>query len=375
MAQPSRFISRLRLSQFRNYQAAALDSDGRHVVLVGPNGSGKTNLLEAISLLNPGRGLRGAPFEEVAALGSDGAWAVAMTVETPDGPADIGTGSAGPEGGRRVRINGANARTVEQLADYLRVLWLTPAMDGLFTGPGGDRRRFLDRLITALLPGHSAQVSDFEKAMRQRNRLVEEDAEPAWIGAVEAQMAESAAAIHFARADSLGLLQAMSLEGLAEQSFPAARLALTPLLTDRDVPQSSASLEAELRGIWQNGRAVDRAAGRTLIGPHRVDFEIRHAQKDMPAALGSTGEQKALLIGLILAQARLVRSASGFAPILLLDEIAAHLDPGRREALFAALDALGTQCFMTGTDPILFQALGGRAQLINVRDGRLAPER
>lgn len=375
MAQPSRFISRLRLSQFRNYHAAALDSDGRHVVLVGPNGSGKTNLLEAVSLLNPGRGLRGAPFEEVAALGSDGAWAVAATVETLDGPADIGTGSAGPDGGRRVRINGANARTVEQLADYLRVLWLTPAMDGLFTGPGGDRRRFLDRLVTALLPGHSAQVSDFEKAMRQRNRLVEEDAEPAWIAAVEAQMAESAAAIHFARADSLGLLQAMSLEGLADESFPAARLALTPLFADRDVPESSAGLEAELRSIWQRNRNLDRAAGRTLIGPHRVDFEIRHAQKDMPAALGSTGEQKALLIGLILAQARLVRSASGFAPILLLDEIAAHLDPARREALFAALDALGTQCFMTGTDPILFEALGTRAERINVRDGRLTPER
>ncbi len=375
MALPERYLSRLRLSQFRNYHAAALDSDGRHVVLVGPNGSGKTNLLEAISMLTPGRGLRGATFEEVAALGSDGAWAVAATVETFDGPADIGTGSAGPEGGRRVRINGANARTVEQLSDYLRVLWLTPAMDGLFTGPAGDRRRFLDRLITALLPGHSAQVSDFEKAMRQRNRLIEEDAEPAWIAAVEAQMAESAAAIHFARADSLDLLQQMSLEGLADISFPAARLALTPLFADRAVPQASAGLEAELRALWRECRGLDRAAGRTLVGPHRVDFEIRHAQKDMPAALGSTGEQKALLIGLILAQARLVRSASGFAPILLLDEIAAHLDPARREALFAALDALGTQCFMTGTDPMLFDALGSRAERIGVNEGRLSRDR
>lgn len=375
MPQPSRFISRLRLSQFRNYHAAALDSDGRHIVLVGPNGSGKTNLLEAVSMLTPGRGLRGATFEEVAALGSDGAWAVAATVETPDGPADLGTGSAGPDGGRRVRINGANARTVDELGDYLRVLWLTPAMDGLFTGPAGDRRRFLDRLITALLPGHSSQVSDFEKAMRQRNRLLEEEADPYWLSAIEAQMAERAAAIHFARTDSLDLLQQMSLEGLADESFPAARLALTPLLGDAELPASSAGLEAELRRLWQSGRALDRAAGRTLIGPHRVDFEIRHAQKDMPAALGSTGEQKALLIGLILAQARLVRRASGMAPVLLLDEIAAHLDPARRAALFAALDALGTQCFMTGTDPMLFEALGSLAQRFNVRDGRLSPER
>jgi len=174
---PLRHLSRLRLSQFRNYASAALDLDGRHLVLVGPNGAGKTNLLEAISLLSPGRGLRGASFDEVGAQGSDGNWAVAVTVETPAGPTDIGTGS-NPEGGRRVRINGANARTIEEMSAYLRVLWLTPSMDGLFTGPATDRRRFLDRLVTTLIPGHSATVSDYEKAMRQRNRLLDEDADP-----------------------------------------------------------------------------------------------------------------------------------------------------------------------------------------------------
>lgn len=370
---PSRHISRLRLSHFRNYASAALDLDGRHLVLVGPNGAGKTNLLEAISLLAPGRGLRGVAFDEVAAQGSDGLWAVAATIETAEGPADIGTGSGGPEGGRRVRINGANARTVEEMSAYLRVLWLTPAMDGLFTGPAGDRRRFLDRLVTTLIPGHSATVSDYEKAMRQRNRLVEEDADPRWLAALETQMAELAAAIHFARADSLADLQALAASGGGDD-FPVAQLALTPLFADREVPDSSAGLEEELRELWTETRRLDRVAGRTLTGPHRVDLEITHAQKQMPAALGSTGEQKALLIGLILAQARLTTRATGIAPFLLLDEIAAHLDPGRRAALFAALNGLGTQCFMTGTDPMLFEALGDGAQRVTVKDGRLVKE-
>ena len=368
---PLRYISRLRLSHFRNYQSAALDLDARHLVLVGPNGAGKTNLLEAISLLSPDRGLRRAPFETLAAQGSDGAWAVAATIETPGGPADIGTGASPGETGRRVRINGATARAVEEMSAYLRLLWLTPAMDGLFSGPASDRRRFLDRLVTTLIPGHSASVADFDKAMRQRNRLLEEDADPLWISAVEAQMAEHAGAIHFARADSLAHLQALILESLGDETFPAALLALTPLFEDGHEPVSSTALEAGLKARWAATRGLDRAAGRTLLGPHRIDLEVRHAQKDMPAALGSTGEQKALLIGLILAHARLVKRMTGITPFLLLDEIAAHLDPGRRVALFAALDGLGTQCFMTGTDPMLFEALGARAQVVTVRDGRL----
>lgn len=367
-----RFISRLRLSHFRNYPSAALDLDARHLVLVGPNGAGKTNLLEAVSLLGPDRGLRRAPFEDLAALGSDGAWAVAATIETEEGPVDIGTGGTPGETGRRVRINGANARTIEEMSDYLRLLWLTPAMDGLFTGPAGDRRRFLDRLVTVLIPGHSGSVSDFEKAMRQRNRLLEEDGDPRWLSAIEAQMAQHAAAMHFARADSLLHLQQLIGEGVDTGTFPAARLALTPLFEDGQEPASSTALEAELKDRWEANRRLDRAAGRTLLGPHRVDFEVFHAQKAMPAALGSTGEQKALLVGLILAHARLVGRMTAITPFLLLDEIAAHLDPGRRAALFASLDELGTQCFMTGTDPVLFEALGERARLVNVRDGRLS---
>jgi len=367
---PARYLSRLRLSAFRNYAAAALDLDGRHLVLTGPNGAGKTNLLEAVSLLSPGRGLRRAAFDTLGNHASDQPWAVAATIETPEAPVDIGTGAA-DDGGRRVRINGANARTIEEMSDYLRLLWLTPSMDGLFTGPAGDRRRFLDRLVTTLIPSHSAAVSDYEKAMRQRNRLLEDNADPLWLNALEAEMAAHAAALHFARADAIAHLQNRIGESLEDQAFPAAQLALTPLFDDRHEPASSPDLEAELKAIWASSRAVDRAAGRTIAGPHRVDFEVMYAQKQMPAALGSTGEQKALLVGLILAHARLVKARTGITPVLLLDEIAAHLDPDRRAALFAALDALATQCLMTGTDPILFEALGNGAQRVSVRDGRL----
>ena len=369
----TRHLSRLRLTAFRNYAAAALDLDHRHVVLTGPNGAGKTNLLEAISLLSPGRGLRRASFETVQAQGSDIGWAVAATVETDNGPADIGTG-AGPDGGRRVRINGANARSIEAMSDYLRVLWLTPSMDGLFAGPASDRRRFLDRLVTTLIPTHSASVSDYEKAMRQRNKLLDDGGDTAWLSAIERQMAELGASIHLARTDSLEHLQALIEQSVDDGSFPAAHLGLTPLFEDGTEPTSSAALEAALAGLWSGSRALDRAAGRTIYGPHRVDLEVTYRQKAMPAALGSTGEQKALLIGLILAHARLVKLRTGITPFLLLDEIAAHLDPDRRRALFFALDSLGPQCFLTGTDKVLFEALGERAQMLTVREGRLLRE-
>jgi DNA replication and repair protein RecF len=366
----ARHLSRIRLTGFRNYASAALDLDGRHVVLTGPNGAGKTNLLEAISVLSPGRGLRGAAFETLQAQGSDLPWAVAATVEADHGPADIGTG-AGAEGGRRVRINGANARSIEAMSDYLRILWLTPAMDGLFSGPASDRRRFLDRLVTTLIPSHSSTVGDYERAMRQRNRLLDDDADAGWIAAVEAQMAELGASIHLNRTDSLGHLQALIAHSLDDGSFPAALLALTPLFDDGLEPAVSGELEAALLERWRRQRGVDRAAGRTISGPHRVDLDVTYRQKGMAAALGSTGEQKALLIGLILAHARLVTLRCGITPFLLLDEIAAHLDPDRRRALFEALDGLGTQCFLTGTDSMLFEALGERAQRVSVRDGRL----
>lgn len=372
MTRPDRHISRLRLTSYRNYLSAALDLDARHVVLVGENGAGKTNLIEAISLLSPGRGLRRAPFETLALSGSDGMWAVAATIETPFGPADIGTGAANDGSGRRVRINGANVRSVEEMSDYLRVLWLTPAMDGLFSGPASDRRRFLDRLVTTLIPGHSQAVNDFEKAMRQRNRLLEDNGDPAWLSAIETQMAESASAIHFARADSLAHLQDVMSANVADTGFPEALLDLSPLLEDGHAFDTSSALEGELMARWRASRGLDKAAGRTTLGPHRVDLAVTHAPKAMPAALCSTGEQKALLIGLVLIHARLVSQRTGITPILLLDEIAAHLDPRRRAALFQALDRLGTQCWMTGTDKVLFADLGTRAQRFAVNNGQVS---
>ena len=208
--------------------------------------------------------------------------------------------------------------------------------------------------------------------MRQRNRLLEDNGDAAWLDAIEAQMAELGASIHLARMDSLTHLQALIEQSLDDERFPAAHLALTPLFEDGAEPASSAALEAALSTRWRAARGLDRAAGRTISGPHRVDLEVTYAQKAMPAALGSTGEQKALLIGLILAHARLVKLRTTITPFLLLDEIAAHLDPDRRRALFAALDGLGTQCFLTGTDRLLFEALGSRAQMVTVRDGRVS---
>lgn len=354
---PTRYLSRLRLTHFRNYPTAALDLDQRHVVLVGPNGAGKTNLLEAISLLSRGRGLRRAPFDTLTESGASAPWAVAATIETPDGPVDIGTGLADGAAGRRVRINGANAPSVDAMADYLRIAWLTPDMDALFRGPASDRRRFFDRLVATLVPGHGASVSNFDSAMRQRNKLLETRADPVWLDAIEAQMAENAGAMYFARLDALSHLQTLALESVDENAFPASRLALTAMGGIEDAPVSSTALEADLAGVWRDMRGRDAAAGRATIGPHRVDFEVTHAQKSMPAALCSTGEQKALLIGLVLAHARLVKQMTAMTPILLLDEIAAHLDPDRRAALFAALNALATQCFMTGTDLSLFDTL------------------
>lgn len=371
-------IGKLSLTDFRSYSAVTLALRPGAVVFTGDNGAGKTNLLEAISLLTPGRGLRRAAYGEIAREGADG-FAIHARIEGPLGTCEIGTGTggaAGQEAGRKVRINGAPARSSEDMLEWLRVTWLTPAMDQLFTGTPGDRRRFLDRLVLATDPGHGQRALDYEKAMRGRNRLLsEESRDGAWFDAIEAQMAETGTAIAAARVEIVRLLSAM-IERLPDSGpFPRATVSISGLLEERLGDTSAIDVEEAFRGILADSRWRDRAAGRTLDGPHRSDLLVRHAPKDMPAGLCSTGEQKALLIGIVLSHARLCGEVFGSVPILLLDEVAAHLDAGRRAALFQILDDLDCQAFMTGTDPVLFSALEGKAQFLTVSGGTVTETR
>lgn len=347
------------------------------VVLHGDNGAGKTNLLEALSLLSPGRGLRRATYGDMVRAGGHEGFAVHARLDGPSGETEIGTAAGraeGAEGARRVRIDGANARSADELLDYLRLVWLTPAMDGLFTGPAGDRRRFLDRLVLTIDPAHGRRALDYEKAMRGRNRLLTDDRPDArWLDAIEHELAESGVAIAAARAEAMQLLAAMTAAVPEESPFPRAATALAGWPEDEIATRPALDIEEEFRRRLRDGRGRDSAAGRTLDGPHRSDLIVRHAPKDMPAELCSTGEQKALLIGIVLAHARLVANVAGFAPILLLDEIGAHLDERRRAALFAIIDDLNAQAFMTGTDATLFSALGNKAQFLHVSGGSVIP--
>jgi DNA replication and repair protein RecF len=369
-------LKALALSNFRNYAELNLALGSPLVVLTGPNGAGKTNLLEAISLLTPGRGLRRAPFAEIARHGSDGSWAVATTIERNGEATRIGTGLAAPIPGetlaRKVRINAAAVASTEALLDYLRVLWLTPPMDGLFTGAAAERRRFLDRLVLSVDPEHGGRVRDFERLLAQRNRLLDEGGAAAWLDAVEIELAAKAVAVALARAETVALLSTrIAAQAAAAPAFPIARIAVTGPFETATRGKSAAESELWYRRALAAGRAADRSAGRTLEGPHRSDLDVVLAEKAMPAALSSTGEQKALLIGLILAHAGLTAEMSGMVPILLLDEVAAHLDPERRAALFARLAALGGQAFMTGTDAALFAALPGEAARYDVVAGQV----
>jgi DNA replication and repair protein RecF len=271
-----------------------------------------------------------------------------------------------------VRVNGAAVASAEALLDYLRVLWLTPAMDGLFTGAAGERRRFLDRLVLTVDPGHARRARDFERLLTQRNRLLDQNAAPAWLDAVEAQLSETAVALALARAETVALLAARIDEQRRDSAgFPAGRMTLSGDFDTAIAGRSAAEAEIWYRDVLAGGRAADRAAGRTLQGPHRSDLDVAFAAKGMPAAASSTGEQKALLIGLILAHAELVAAVSGMTPVLLLDEVAAHLDPAGRAALFARLAALGCQSFLTGADPALFAALPDSAMILGVANNSI----
>jgi DNA replication and repair protein RecF len=369
-------VHSLKLDGFRNYATLSLRLDGRPVVLTGPNGAGKTNLLEAISFLSPGRGLRRARLDQVAIESGDGSWAVAATVENAAGDVDLGTGVAmtpdGPETRRSVRVNRAPARSAEALLEHLRVIWLTPAMDGLFTGPASERRRFLDRSVLAIDRGHGTRVNAFERAMRGRNKLLAESRSDArWLDAIETEMAELAVAIAAARREWAGQIAALIAADDQASPFPFAEIALEGTLEHWLDGHTASATEDLYRADLQGERPRDAHAGRTLMGPHLSDLRVRHGPKQAAAETCSTGEQKALLVGLTLAEARLATRINGETPVVLLDEIAAHLDETRRAALFALLDALGCQTFMTGTDEAVFAPLGDRVQRLAVRDGTI----
>ena len=373
-------LTRLTLTNFRNYAALRLDVSSRLIALSGPNGAGKTNLLEAISLLSPGRGLRGANFEALACLGNPKSWAIAAEVRTPHHEVKLGTGwsiaageADGPATGRLVLIDGHLQKGSGALAEYIRMLWLTPAMDRLFAGPAGDRRRFLDRLVATFDPEHAARVAVFEKVMRERNLLLQEPrADTVWLASLEAHMAEAAVAIAAARLAAVEALQRHIQETRSASAFPWGVIGIDGEIESLVAAMPAVRAEDEYRRQLADSRNPDRAAGRALKGTHRSDFIVVHGPKSMPAGHCSTGEQKALLIGLILAQARAVKAVANVAPVLLLDEVAAHLDRQRREGLFATLEALACQAWMTGTDGHLFDGLGRGAQCFHVEAGTLA---
>jgi len=383
-------VSRLTLTDFRSYGSASIEPESGFVLLFGENGAGKTNVLEAVSMLSPGRGLRGAALSDMARRGGGGGWGVAAhfnplplaggeearsaegvganASDTPTprpppasgrGSVSIGTGTlaSAPER-RQVRINGAGA-SVNSLSEWLSVLWLTPAMDRLFTGSAGERRRFLDRLVLALEPSHAHHASRYEAAMRARNKLLaEERRDNGWLDSLELAMAEHGSELAAARARTVAALE-QCMESAPDDQFARAALALEGW--------SGGDLAASLA----SNRSLDAAAGRAVEGPHRQDLAVVHRAKRMPADQSSTGEQKALLLGLVLAHSDLVAERRGEPPILLLDEVAAHLDPTRRAALFARLEGRG-QIWMTATEATLFDGIGA-ASRFHVEPGQITP--
>jgi DNA replication and repair protein RecF len=370
-------IRRLTLSNFRNYRSASVaPGEARTIVLCGPNGAGKTNLIEAISFLAPGRGLRRATLDEVAFQEGDGSWAVAAEVEGALGLTTLGTGAEGSVDEdtpvqRKYRIDREPVGSAAAFADHLRVVWLTPAMDQLFVGAPSERRRFLDRLALAVDAEHASRVNALEKALRSRNRLLSESRpDTHWLDAVEHETAELAVAVASLRVETVGRLQRV-LDSRRDADFPPAELALEGWMERLLATHPAVDVEERYRALLRESRGRDAAAGRTLDGPHVTDLAVTYVRKNIAAGAASTGEQKALLIGLVLAHARLITEMTGSAPVLLLDEIVAHLDPGRRGALHGELAELGAQVWMTGADPALFAEIAARATMLEIRAGQL----
>jgi DNA replication and repair protein RecF len=375
-------IRRLLLTNFRSYHAAQVELGADLVVLTGPNGAGKTNFIEAASFLAPGRGLRRATLEDVAFAEGDGSWAVAADVDGALGLATLGTGieptvTERATAARKCRIDREPVSSAAAFADHLRVVWLVPAMDGLFNGPASERRRFLDRLVLAVDAEHGSRVNALERSLRSRNRLLEDPRpDPHWLDAIEHETAELAVAVTALRVETVTrLAAALATRRAAASAFPSAEITLDGWM-ERMVPLHPAvEIEDRYRQVLKESRARDAVAGRTLDGPHLSDLGVVYAPKSIPAADASTGEQKALLIGLVLAHAELLAEMSGFAPVLLLDEVVAHLDPSRRAALYAELGTIGAQAFLTGADAAAFADVATRADVLEVAPGQVARKR
>jgi DNA replication and repair protein RecF len=371
-------ILRLSLTHFRSYRAASVETRGDIVVLVGANGAGKTNCLEAISFLSPGRGLRRATLDDVADIQGDGSWAVSAEVEGAYGLATLGTGidaprTDGTSSSRRVRIDREPVTSAAAFGDHLRMVWLTPAMDSLFMGAASERRRFFDRLVLAIDSEHSSRVSALDRSLRSRNRLLEDrNFDAHWCDAIERETAELAVAVAAQRGQTLQRLSAMLAARGGASAFPSALIALEGWMENALLTETATAVEDRYRDMLRESRFKDAAAGRTLNGPHLTDLQVVYAPKNMPARDASTGEQKALLIGLVLAHANLVAEMTGITPLLLLDEVVAHLDPGRRAALFDELANLGAQVWMTGADPAAFASVGSGADVFNVEAGQIS---
>jgi DNA replication and repair protein RecF len=373
-------VRRLNLHNFRNYHSASLEAGVGTIALVGPNGAGKTNLIEAISFLAPGRGLRRTTLSEIAFNEGDRSWAVAAEVEGALGLATLGTGiDPPPEDAtatkRQCRIDREPVSSAAAFADHLRVIWLVPAMDNLFSGSPSERRRFLDRLALAVDAEHGSRVNALERSLRSRNRLLEEvRTDSHWLDAIEHETAALAVAVASLRVETIRRLAAV-LDMRRDSPFPPVEVAIDGWLEQLIPAYPASEIEQRYRAVLRDNRSRDAAAGRTLDGPHLSDLKVVYAAKGIPAADASTGEQKALLIGLILAHARLLGEMTGAAPVLLLDEVLAHLDPARRSALHREIAGLGVQAWMTGADPALFREIESPAALVEVKSGTLNPSR
>ena len=371
-------VTRLALTDFRSYATALIEPGPGFVLLSGDNGAGKTNLLEAVSLLGPGQGLRGRDYGELARKDGPGGWAVAATVMSLEGLVEIGTGfglAGGSDGsGRSVRIAGKD-QSAGALAHYVQLVWVIPEMDGLFTGPASERRRFLDRLMLAIDPKMSGPRGRYDRAMRQRNRLFQmREGSPSLFAGLEEQMAEAGVAIAAARLDAVARLSALieaTHEARGPGPFPFAVLSLEGTLERALTERPAVEVEDDYVSLLSEARDRDRLAGRALAGPHLSDLIVVHGPHNAPAGDCSSGEQKALLLGLVLAKARLIRELSGAAPLVLFDEVAAHLDGARREALFDEILDLKAQAWMTGTDRQTFASLASQAQILAVNRGRI----